>query len=186
MQPTSSTTLALLAVAALACAGASPGAIAQPAPTAAPQHPIPQSLRYERTENMERLGILTHRSGAVGIAARRVIVAAKLHGEQEEGFIFPPLTLLPALADGKVTPDMAWALAMTDRVKAEREEIFQARAKITDALNVLHEAAERAHDKVAAEFAEAAIANTFADAEVLEPTVLLIGEYLHDKLPAAH
>jgi hypothetical protein len=183
MQPPSSTILALLAVTVLAWAGPSRGAVAQ---TPAPEHPIPQSLRFERTENMERLEILSHRTGAVGIAARKVMAASRKHGEQEEGFIFPPLTLLPALADGKVTPDMAWAVAMTDRVKNERQEIFQARAQITDALNVLHEAAERAHDKTAAEYAESAIANMFTDAEVLEPTVLLIGEYLHDKLPAAH
>ena len=47
----------------------------------------------------------------------------------------PPLTLLPNLADGKVTPDMAWALAMTDRVKAERDQIFEEHTRMTDALN---------------------------------------------------
>jgi hypothetical protein len=47
-------------------------------------------------------------------------------------------------------------------------------------------AATKAHDKEAAEFAEAAAADSLNDVELLEPTVLLIGDYLRAKLPAAH
>jgi len=159
-------------------------AVSQPAPAPAVAHPLPQALIFEHKETLERLTILTKRPGEVGIKAREVIAVMKRHSAREQEFILPPLTLLPLLADGKVTPDMAWAITMADRIKAEREEIFNERARITDALNALVVAATRTHDKEAAEFAEAAQADSFSDAELLEPAVLLIGEYLRDKLPA--
>ena len=80
--------------------------------------------------------------------ARRLALF-KAHIARETEFILPPLTLLPELADGKVTPDMKWALAMCDRVKAEQEQIFQEHTQVTTAMNALAAAARRAHDKVA-------------------------------------
>lgn len=157
------------------------GAAAQPT---APTHEIPQSLQVEHQETLERLGILTHRPGAVGAEARKALVLFKAHIAREEAFILPPLTLLPVLADGKVTPDMKWALAMADRVKAEREQIFQEHTRITDAMNDLAAAASKAHDNVAKEFAEAAVGDSLNDVELLEPMVLVIGDYLRSKLPA--
>jgi len=156
----------------------------QPAPPVA--HPIPQSLRVEHDETLERLSLLTKRPGDVGAAARKAVEVFKRHAAREQEYILPPLTLLPVLVDGKVTPDMAWAVAMADRVKAEREQIFQEHAEVTNVLNALVAAATKAHDKDAAEFAEAAAADSLNDVEILEPTVLLIGEYIRGKLPAAH
>jgi hypothetical protein len=149
----------------------------------APPHLIPQSLQIEHEDTLERLTILTHRPGAVGAEARKALVLFKAHIARESEFILPPLTLLPELADGKVTPDMKWALAMSDRVKTEREQIFQQHTQITDAMNALAVAARAAHDKVAQEFAEAAVGDSLNDAELLEPMVLLIGDYLRAKLP---
>jgi len=156
-------------------------ALAQPA---APTHEIPQSLRIEHQETIERLTLLTHHAGAVGAEARKALTLFRAHIAREEAFILPPLTLLPELADGTVTPDMKWALAMCDRVKSEREQIFQEHTQITDAMNALAAAARTAHDKVAQEFAEAAVGDSLNDVELLEPMVLVIGEYLRTKLPA--
>jgi len=156
-------------------------ALAQPA---APPHEIPQSLQVEHQETIERLTILTHRPGAVGAEARKALVLFKAHIARENEFILPPLTLLPELADGKVTPDMKWALAMTDRVKAEQEQIFREHTQITDSMNTLAAAARAAHDKVAQEFAEAAVGDSLNDMELLEPMVIVIGQYLRAKLPA--
>jgi hypothetical protein len=149
-------------------------------------HPIPQSLRVEHDETIERLTMLSKRPGPVGAEARAALVVFKRHAAREQEFILPPLTLLPLLADGKVTPDMTWAVAMADRVKAEREQIFEEHTRVTEVLNALVVAAARAHDKDAMEFAEAAAADSLNDIELLEPTVLLIGDYLRARLPAAH
>jgi hypothetical protein len=158
------------------------GAAAQPAP----DHLIPQSLQIEHKETLEQITALAKHKGPVGVAAGKVLVLYKKHAAREDEFIFPPLTLLPYLADGKVTPDMAWALPMTDRVKAEQEQIFIEHTEITEALNGLVVAATKAHDNDAKEFAESAAADSLNDLEILVPAVLMVGDTLHSKLPAAH
>jgi hypothetical protein len=178
--------LALLALTVAAWVGPSRVALSQTAPSAAPAHDIPQSLRLEHEETLGRLAALAKRRGPVGVEARKALVLFKQHTARELEFILPPLTLLPALADGKVTPDMAWALAMADRVKAEREQIFQEHTQVTDALNALLAAGQRAHDKDAIDFAQSAAADSLNDIEILEPMVVVIGDYLHGKLPAGH
>jgi hypothetical protein len=182
MHPRSSKLFALMALSAAGWMSLHGPARAQPADV----HPIPQSLRVEHDETIERLTMLAKRAGPVGAEARAALVVFKRHAAREQEFILPPLTLLPLLADGKVTPDMAWAVTMADRVKAEREQIFEEHTQVTDVLNALVVAATRAHDKDAAEFAEAAAADSLNDIELLEPTVLLIGDYLRARLPAAH
>jgi hypothetical protein len=174
--------LALMAVTAVASIGLAAAADPQPAP----RHLLPQSLQVAQKETLEQLSALARRKGPVGIAASKVLVLYKQHTAREQEFILPPLTLLPYLAEGNVTPDMAWALAMTDRVKAEREEIFQEHTRLTDALNLLTEAARKARDNDAREFAENAAAESLNDLEVLQPTLMLIGDLLRAKLPAAH
>lgn len=158
--------------------------MAQPAP--ASTHPIPQSLSVGHRETIEQLTMLAHKKGPVGAAASHVLEVKKRHIAREVEFILPPLILLPRLAAGQVTPDMAWALPMTDRVRAEEEQIFEEHTKITDALNQLVAAADKAHDQEAKEFAESAAADSLGDMEILQPTLLLIGDILRSKLPAAH
>jgi hypothetical protein len=152
---------------------------------AQPGHLIPQSLSLEHRETIERLEALSHRPGAVGEAAKKSLDLFRRHVAREEEFILPPLTLLPQLADGKVTPDMAWALPMTDRVKAEQGQIFQEHTAITTAANELWAAGNAAHDREAMDFARGAVADSLNDLEIEEPAVLMIGATLHDKLGPA-
>lgn len=168
----------------VAAAWAASAALAHAQPAA--EHPIPQSQQVEHAETLERLGVLTHHPGAVGVEARKAVALFRKHYAREEAYILPPLTLLPQLADGKVTPDMAWAMAMCDRVKADQAEIFQEHTEVTDAANALYAAGLAAHDKEATEFAKAAVTDSMNDMELLEPTVMLIGEHLHMVLDARH
>jgi hypothetical protein len=174
--------LAVLAIGSAAWLAQACGAMAQPATP----HLIPQSLQIEHKETLEQIGILTKRKGPVGVAAAKVLALYKKHAGREDEYIFPPLTLLPRLADGNVTPDMAWALPMTDRVKAEQQDIVIEHETITEALNELVAAGVKAHDNDAKEFAESAAADSLNDLEILIPTILLIGDTLHARLPAAH
>ncbi len=153
---------------------------------AANHHELPASVQLEHEQTLQRLAILTRRKGAVGVAAKKAEAVLKEHMAREVDYILPPLTLLPELAEGKATPDMKWALAMTDRTKATREEIFEERARMTDALNGIIAAALPVHDNEAIAFAQDVAADVLVDTELEEPTVLLIGEYLHLKLDAAH
>ncbi|PPQ29153.1 hypothetical protein [Rhodopila globiformis] len=150
------------------------------------QHLIPQSQIIEHKETLEQLTALTHHPGEVGEAASRLLVMMKRHMAREEAFIQPPLTLLPEVAAGKVTPDMAWALPMIKRTQAEHEQIFIEHTEITDGLNELATAAEKAGDKNAQAFAESAAADSLTDFEILIPTLTLLGNALEAKLPAAH
>lgn len=146
------------------------------------EHLPPQSMIVSQQETMSQLKALSHRKGPVGPAARKVLALYEKHAAREREFIMPPLTLLPYIADGGVTPDMAWALPMLDRVKAERAEILQEHENLTDALNALAVAGTKAHDPAARAFAESAAADTLNDMEIAEPTLLILGDMLHAKL----
>ena len=181
MPAKSSRILKLLAFTAIASIASAGSAIAAPA---AVPHDIPQSLVFEHEQTLAELGRLSHRPGAVGEEARKAAELFKRHIAREREYILPPLALLPDIADGKVTPDMAWALVMTDRVRADREVIFLEHTEVTERMNALHLAGLRAHDREATEFAKSAAADSLNDLEILEPTVVMIGDYLRSKLPA--
>jgi len=147
-------------------------------------HELPQSLIYEHEQTISELEGLTHHPGAVGVEATKALDLFKRHIAHEQEYILPPLTLLPDLADGKVSQDMAWALEMTDRVRTNQEQIFAEHAAVTDRMNALYVAALQAHDAEAADFAKSAAADSLNDLEILEPTVIMIGDYLRTKLAA--
>jgi hypothetical protein len=182
MRLTSPTPLAIAAISVAAWFGMIGTGLAQ-TPDA---HAIPQSQIIEHEENLARLTTLAARPGPVGDIARRAVVLFKEHIARERDYILPPLTLLPYLADGKVTPDMRWAMEMTDRVRADREVIFDEHARIIAMLNELQFAAQQAHDTEAVDFARGAAVDALADSEILEPTVMLIGDVLRARLVSAH
>lgn len=181
MSPRTAAIATILLVTAIAATGSWGAAQAQPATQA---HDIPQSVRLLHQEDIATLTALARLRAPVGPAARKALDLLKRHHQREEAYILPPLTLLGRLADGKVDPDMKWAIAMADRVKADREEIFQEHTQITEAMNALLAAAERAHNTAAAEFARGAVADSLGDMELLEPMTVVIGDYLRSKLPA--
>ena len=174
-----------IAAVLLACstvlAWPAPPATAQTAP---PGHDIPQSLRLEHEDAIAELDMLARRKTPVAAEARKLRDLLKRHQQREAEFILPPLTLLPALARGDVRPDMRWALEMADRVKAEHEAIFHEHEAITDGCSTLLAAAEQAHDRAATDIAHALVADSLNDLELLEPTVVLIGDVLRARLPA--
>ena len=169
-------------LAAIAVGSVAGGAAAQ---TASHVGDIPQSLRVEHDNTLRQLEALSRHRGQVGTEARKALALFKQHLQREEEFILPPLTLLPVLADGKVSPDMIWAVDMADRVRAEREKTYQQHTQITDAMNALAAAAGKAHDTEALDFAQGAVADSLNDIELLEPMSIVIGDYLKAKLPAA-
>jgi hypothetical protein len=181
MRPKTTALAAILFACSIAPAWPTRPAVAQ---AAQPAHAIPQSLRLEHEEALAQLDVLARRKAPVGAEARKLRDLVKRHQQREAEFILPPLTLLPALARGEVRPDMRWALEMATRVKAEHEAIFQEHTAITDGCNALLTAAERVHDRAAIEIAHTLVADSLNDLELLEPTVVVIGELLRARLPA--
>ena len=178
-----STATAISTILVLAAVASCDMAVSAAAQTTSHAGEIPQSLRVEHEATLQQLGALARRSGPVGVSARKALDLFKKHLQREEAYILPPLTLLPLLADGTVSPDMKWAIAMADHVRAEREQIFQEHTQITDAMNDLAGAAQKAHDTAALDFARAAVADSLNDIELIEPMTLVVGEYLKAKFP---
>lgn len=154
------------------------------AASAQPAHNIPPSDAMEHDSVLAYLGKISQRTTPTGAAAKHLAEVMKAHMALEDEFILPPLSLLPAIADGTVTPDMRWAIAMSDRVKANKEKLQQSHAAITAANLALMQAAQEEHDEITVGFSKDLAADDLADVEVTEPTVIVIGEILRAKLPA--
>jgi hypothetical protein len=174
------------AAAAFLFAGAMalPGLARAQAPAAPVEHQIPQSLQLQHTLTMEYLADLSRRSGPVGVEAGKLRALFQAHMAKENEFILPPLTLLPALARGQVTPDMKWAISMSDRVKAEQEDIFRSHIAVVEQAVALENAADNAGDETVRDWVRGAIIDDMGDLEVMEPMSALVGDLLRAKLPA--
>ncbi|MBI2925108.1 MAG: hemerythrin domain-containing protein [Verrucomicrobia bacterium] len=116
--------------------------------------------------------------GQVGDAARQVAKLLHAHFEKEEEFALPPLGLLPALASGKVTPEMNKALALTDKLKAELPAMLHEHEAVVGALKQLAAAAEETKHAEAARFAEQLNLHAQTEEQVLYPAAILVGEFV--------
>ncbi len=170
--------LAILLPAALLAAGT---VNAQTLPLPGPTD-IPSSILANHQADITHLTELSHRAGALGVAAAKALDLLKKHHQRELAYILPPLTLIPSLAAGRISPEMKWAVAMADQVVANREEIFQEHVAITDVMTLLRIEAQKVDDTDAADFAQDAVADSVADMEIQEPACVLVGELIRLKL----
>jgi hypothetical protein len=139
-------------------------------------------LQLEHEELHDQLRKATGESGKLGEAAKAVAKLMHPHFVKEEEYALPPLGLLPSLARGTVTPDMASVLPMTDRLKAELNEMLAEHQSIVAALKNLANVAKQENKPEYAEFADKLILHAQTEEEVSYPTAILIGEYLKLKL----
>ena len=143
---------------------------------------IPRPLKVEHEELHEELRRATKEGSAIGDAARAVAKLMHPHFMKEEEYALPPLGLLPMLAKGEVTSDMAEALPMTDRLNAELPEMLREHGSIVAALRELADVANRENRTEYVRFAEKLILHAQTEEEVSYPTAILIGEYIRLKL----
>jgi hypothetical protein len=182
MRPEKAAITCMLLLTATILAGACGAASAQalPGPT-----DIPSSILRSHESDIAQLTQLTHRPGALGVAAQKALDLLRQHHKREVEYILPPLTLIPSLAAGKFSPDMRWAIEMADKVKTDREDIFHEHTQITDVMSELRVEAQKVDDREASDFAEEAVADSIADMEIQEPASILVGEILRARLAAA-
>ena len=139
---------------------------------------IPDSLKAEHEELHSELAQAISAGGRVSEAAKEVARLLHPHFVKEEEYALPQLGLLRPLADGRVTPEMAQAIALTDRLKAELPEMLKEHKSIVTALERLA-ASAKAEDKTQfVHFAEKLRLHAQTEEEVLYPSSILIGEYL--------
>lgn len=138
---------------------------------------LPPGLRTEHEELREEMLKATKLDGETGAAAKAVAKVLFPHVLLEEEFALPPLTLLPRLARGHVTPDMASVLSKTDLLKAELERMLDEHRLIVSALQKLLQAATAEQYSGYARFAQKMILHAQMEEEVLYPASILVGEY---------
>lgn len=145
---------------------------------------IPQPMRLEHHELHADLIKATKEEGRIGNAAKRVAKVLHAHFVNEEAYAIPPLALLPALSEGRVTPEMREVLAMTDRLKADLPKMLEEHKEIVAALKKLIAAAKKENKPKYVRFAEKLMLHAQTEEEVSYPAAILVGEYVRLKLTA--
>jgi hypothetical protein len=143
---------------------------------------IPRPLKAEHEELHNMLRKATQEPGEIGDAAKAVAKLMHPHFIKEEEYALPPLGLLRDLAQGKVTSDMQEVVELTDKLKADLNQMLAEHQSIVAALEKLSAAAKKADKMEYAEFASALILHAQTEEEVSYPTAILIGEYVREKL----
>lgn len=145
---------------------------------------IPGSLKAEHEELHAVLGAATREEGELGVAASAVAELMHPHFLKEEEYALPPLGLLRDLSHGDVTPDMKGVLSLTDKLKADLDQMLKEHQLIVAALDSLATVAARAGRTEYVEFTEALKLHAQTEEEVSYPAAILIGEYVRAKLEA--
>ena len=143
---------------------------------------IPRALKIEHEELHEELTKAAKAGGKTGEAARAAVKVLFPHILLEEEFALPPLVLLPLLAAGQTTPDMARILSKTEMLKAELPRMLDEHKLIVEALKNLMRSAASENQTGYARYAQKLILHAQTEEEVLYPASILIGEYLKLKL----
>jgi hypothetical protein len=145
------------------------------------------ALEVEHQDLHAQLERVIQAGGEVGASATRVAEALHAHFVGEERYALPPLALLPALAAGRVAPEMGSIVALTETLKAELPQMLAEHRAIVAALDALSEAARRDGSAEALAFAQKLRLHAQTEEELLYPAAILVGEYVKLKLgmPAA-
>ena len=139
---------------------------------------IPQPLKSEHEELHAQLVQATKAGGKTAEAAKTVAKVLHAHFVKEEEFALPPLGLLPDLAKGQTTSDMKGAIAMTDKLKADWQQMLAEHQRIVGSLERLRQAGVEEQNADAVRFTESLKLHAKTEEEVLYPTAILVGEYL--------
>src|SRR5436190_18704849 len=108
---------------------------------------IPDSLKAQHAELEVELRKATREGGGLGDVANAVTTLMQLHFAKEEKYALPVLGLLPELAQGRVTAEMAAVLPLVDKMKLELNDMLNDHKAIVAALTDFANAA-RAGDKL--------------------------------------
>jgi hypothetical protein len=135
----------------------------------------PSSLKTEHEELHAQLARAELSGGATGKAAKAVAKALHPHFLKEEECALPPLGLLPAMALGKISPDMREVIAMTDRLKVDLEPMLLEHKEVVNSLKALTEAAEREKKAEFVHFAEKLVLHAKNEEEILYPASIPVG-----------
>lgn len=144
---------------------------------------IPTALRVSHDEARAELVQATMEDGPIAEAAHRLAQICLPHFEWEEQSVFPVLRFLPELAQGILRPEMADILPLVSEFSLGHEEYFNAEHQaILSAINSLLQAARRENNREFVELAYNLRSHEKIEDQVVYPTVMLVGNYLREKL----
>jgi hypothetical protein len=140
----------------------------------------PSAMNAEHAHLHEQLADALAAGGKTADAARKVEAVLSKHFVDEEAYALPPLGLLEVLAQGKMpTPEQAKAaIEMTEKLRANYDQMLDEHRQLTRSLNDLEAAAEAEKKPKATEFARALALHAVNEEQVLYPAALLVGDYL--------
>jgi hypothetical protein len=142
----------------------------------------PVSIRRGHEELHADLARAGQMPGRLGETAREVARIMHPHFLREDEYAIPPLSLLPRLAKGQVTPDMADVLPLVARLKEEMPLMIEEHRAILGAVRAFAIAADDEEDEKYIRFAAELMVHAQLEEEVLYPAALLVGEYVKAKL----
>lgn len=147
----------------------------------------PEAMQIEHRHLHAELVRALAAGGKTAVAAKQVETALAPHFIEEEAYAMPPLSLLPKLArhEQLTEEQIRTAIAMTDKLRANYDQMLKEHQAITKALGQLVEAAQAEDKPQQAAFAEGLMLHAQNEEQILYPAALVVGEYLKAKSPAA-
>jgi len=142
----------------------------------------PDSMKTEHESLFAEITAAGKLGGETGKAARLVARLLERHFALEDEFVFPPLGLLPELAQGTIEPEMAAAITMTARLHDEMPNLLAVQRAIVAALEELVAVAEAEGHAELVGFAENLMLHEEMERDVAYPAAILIGKYLQMRL----
>jgi len=143
---------------------------------------IPEALRLGHDEIRAELVRASIEPGPIGGAAKRLARLCLPHFEQEEKAVFPVFGLLKDLARGDVRPEMGAMLPLISRFSAWYDTLDNHHQSIVSAVGELLDAAHKEENREIADFAYNLRVHERIEDEVIYPTVMLIGNYVRERL----
>lgn len=143
---------------------------------------VPKGLRSGHDEARAEFARAMMEGGPIAKAATRAAELCLPHFEEEEKTVFPVLALLPYLARENVRPEMMDVMPLISEFSARRDALNDHHRSILAAIEALLQAAQTEHNREFAEFAYNLRVHDRIEVEVIYPTVILIGNYLREKL----
>jgi hypothetical protein len=144
--------------------------------------PSPRSIKTEHEVILRGLAAYAAEGTSTAAAAQVVLDLMRPHIQKEEELVLPLLSLLPDVSEGNITADMTSAIAVADRLKAERGALFDTHAEIAAAVGELILVSEGANERELVDFAARIAVHAMGEVEVLEPAAVLVGEVLRQQL----
>ena len=143
---------------------------------------VPEALQSQHELLRQQLALAAAEGGRTGKAAEALVEVLRPHVVKEEDFALPALGLLQHLVAGRVSPVMRGVTVMTDRLKAQYEQMLADHELIVAAVRDLADAATQEGKREYAGLSEKLLLHLRTEEQLLYPAAILVGEYLKLKL----